>query len=184
MEKKVAVTTLATGKNRSVRRASGFTLIEILIVLALIAVASSLLIVNFSAMVANTEEPPSADESLIAATRAARFMAARTRSTTRMYYDAETGSLEIYNGTGDSESFPLGAPFGSDAGAEVRFYLVPASEGLSPPQDPDNTNQETTEIQFAPDRSSSPFVVELDDGNASPLRMVFDPFSNLIKIPK
>ncbi len=164
-------------------RASGFTLIEICLVLGLIAAVTGLFIMNFVSMTERTDEVP-ADEILLQATREARFMAARSRSTTSLSYDAETGSLKIASDTGDSESFPLGEPFSSERSAEVRFYLVPASAGLSPPQDPERTQMETTEVRFAPDRSSSPFVVELDYGSGADERMIFDPFSNLVRAPE
>ncbi len=183
MAKKVVATTSATGKSNPVRRTSGFTLIEICLVLGLIATVTGLFIMNFARMIDQGDDV-SADEVLINATREARFMAARTRSTTSLHFDAESGSLEISNGTGDSNSFQLGDPFGSTPGAEVRFYLVPASEGLSPPQDPERAQMETKQVRFAPDRSSSPFVVELDYGSGTPERLIFDPFSNLVKEPK
>ncbi|MGB0412989.1 MAG: pilus assembly FimT family protein [Coraliomargarita sp.] len=183
MAKKVAATTSATGKSKPVRRASGFTLIEICLVLGLIATVTGLFIMNFVSITERTDDI-SADEVLLQVTREARFLAARSRSTTSLRYDAESGSLQIANGTGDTESFPLGEPFSSERSAEVRFYLVPASEGLSPAQDPERTRMEANEVRFAPDRSSSPFVVELDYGDGSPERMIFDPFSNLVKEPK
>lgn len=165
------------------RRASGFTLIEICLVLGLIAAVSGLFIMNFVSMTERTDDVP-ADEVLLTATREARFLAARTRSTTSLRYNSETGSLEITNGSGESESFPLGEPFTSDRSAGVRFYLVPASEGLSPPEDPERTRITAQEVRFSPDRSSTPFAIELDYGSGNAERMVFDPFSNLVRAPE
>jgi hypothetical protein len=40
---------------------------------------------------------------------------------------------------------------------------------------------ETKKISFAPDRSSSPFVVEIDTGKGTAARFTFDPFSSLVR---
>jgi len=58
---------------------------------------------------------------------------------------------------------------------------VPPARGLTPFEDPSQTQLEISEVSFAPDRSSSPFVVEIDSGNGRPERIVFDPFSSLRK---
>ena len=184
MAKKVAATISATGKSKPVRHASGFTLIEICLVLGLIAAVTGLFIMNVAKM-ADRSDDVAADRVLINAIREARFMAARSRSTTTLVYDSNSGSLTFSNGIGDSDKISMGEPFTSDRSAEIRFYLVPASEGISPPFNPETTRMEAQEIRFAPDRSSSPFVVELDFGSGTEAqRMIFDPFSNLVRAPK
>jgi hypothetical protein len=40
---------------------------------------------------------------------------------------------------------------------------------------------ETKKLSFAPDRSSSPFVVEIDTGVGAPKLITFDPFSSLVR---
>ncbi|MFQ3226369.1 MAG: hypothetical protein ACI8Z5_002641, partial [Lentimonas sp.] len=74
--------------------------------------------------------------------------------------------------------------FNKSGPAEIQFYLVPPSEGLAAPTNASRTRLETTVVKFAPDRSSTPFVADIDTGNGTPTRMIFDPFSSLLITPK
>jgi general secretion pathway protein H len=174
--------TLATGRNKPPRLRSdrsAFTLIEIVLVIALMAVAASVVIANFVAF-ADRGQESSPEETLHAAIRSARFQAASERIPATLRFDKETGTLIISSG----ESFPLNTDFGKDGRGEIRFYLVPPAEGMAPFPDAERSQLETKEISFAPDRSSSPFVAEIDSGSGSPERLVFDPFSSLVRSPK
>ena len=171
---------LATG-NRTGNTASrnGFTLIEIVLVLGLIAFATTVMITNIASMI-DRGDTQTTEEILFAAVRRARFVAASERTTTQLRFDKENNCLRISAGNKDMESFPLHESFKEDRSAEIRFYLIPASRGLSPPMDADRTSLETKAIKFAPDRSSSPFVVEIDSGSGTPDRVQMDPFSSLV----
>jgi hypothetical protein len=46
------------------------------------------------------------------------------------------------------------------------------------------TRLETSHVEFAPDRSSSPFAVNIDTGSGTPERLIFDPFSSLLITPE
>ncbi|MGJ8650098.1 MAG: pilus assembly FimT family protein [Opitutaceae bacterium] len=164
--------TSAIGNRTRVSR--GFSIIEIILVLGLIALAGSLMIANFASM-ADRGGKLNTEESLRAAIRQARFDAASERTIVRLSVDKESGSLVLSSGA----TYPLGPEFSENGQSEIRFYLVPPSRGLSPYSDPEQTKLETTEVLFAPDRSSSPFVVDIYTGNGTPERMVFDPFSSL-----
>ncbi len=165
--------TSATGKVPRVQR--GFTIIEIVLVLGLIALAGSIVVANFASMAERGGEL-STEESLRAAIRQGRFIAASERGIVSLSFDQEKGALRLSSG----QSFQLGPTFSKDGGhGKILFYLVPPAAGLAPLATPDKTRLETSEILFAPDRSSSPFVVEIDSGSGSPERMVFDPFSSL-----
>ena len=172
--------TSAIGKNRRSGGRAGFTLIEIILVLGLIAFATAIVVTNFVAMVdrGNETDP---EEQLRAAVREARFLAATQRRATTMRYDAETGDLIVAAEGGTEETrFALGEGFEGRRDGVV-FYLVPSAEGLSPFPDAKSTRLKTGAVRFAPDRSSSPFVAEIESGNATPQRLTFDPFSNLVK---
>ena len=119
------------------------------------------------------------EEILHAAIRKARFLAASERAITTLHFDKENGSLEISGVISAPESLPLDASFGKDGRAEIRFYLVPPAKGLAPQADATRTRLETQAVEFAPDRSSNPFVIEIDAGSGTPRRLVFDPFSSL-----
>lgn len=158
---------------------AAFTIIEIVLVLALMAVAASVVIANFVSFADRSGEL-SAEETLHSAIRAARFQAASTRLTTELRFDKETGSLTV----GSDTKFPLSENFGETEPGEIRFFLVPPTTGLSKFPDPSETRLETTVLRFAPDRSSSPFVAEIDSGRGTPQRLVFDPFSSLVRSSK
>jgi type II secretory pathway pseudopilin PulG len=157
----------------------GFTLIEIVLVLGLIAVATAVLITNF-ASIADRGDSLSTEEVLIAAVRRARFIAASERTITQLHFDKESNSLQISIGSNAVEDLPLDESFQEARSAEVRFYLVPSSRGLAPPADAIRTRLETEMVYFAADRSSSPFVAEIDTGSGTPERLQFDPFSSLV----
>ena len=174
--------TSATGNKAGFYKArQGFSLIEIILVVALIALVSGMIVSNIS-VIADRGGEKSTQEIVQEAIRAARFEAARNRAITSLSFDNETGQLKI--GSDNSESsegntFDLGDEFARGGRGNVRFYLVSSSEGLGAPEDASRTQMETKVVRFAPDRSSSPFVLELDYGFGTPERYVFDPFSSL-----
>lgn len=171
---------LRTGQNSSSQSRAGFSLLEILLVIALIALASSILITNFTTFSDFTQEAIP-EEVLAAAIRKARFIAAADRITTKLRYDDESGTLQI-DPTGDQ--FSINSDFGPDGRGEIRFFLIPPAVGLSSFSDPNEAKLKTKAVVFAPDRSSSPFIAEIDSGRGSPTRLRFDPFSSVVRTSK
>jgi prepilin-type N-terminal cleavage/methylation domain-containing protein len=172
--------TLAIGNKQRGSVRSGFTLLEILLVIALIAVAVSVVILNFAAF-SDRSENTSPEEVLTAAIRKARFIAAGNRITTTLRYDEESGTLQIEP---LGEEFPINTDFGPGGRGKIRFFLIAPAVGLQPFSDPDEARLETDFVAFAPDRSASPFVAEIDLGQGSPNRLRFDPFSSVIRTGK
>ena len=126
---------LATGKQiHPSPDVKGFTLIEIVMVLGLMAFAAAVVITNFASM-ADRGDSQTSEEILQAAVREARFIAATKRMVTELRFDKETGSLLISGGAAEGEPFKLDENFSKSGPAEIVFYLVPPSEGLSPPPD-------------------------------------------------
>ncbi|MFU8848113.1 MAG: Tfp pilus assembly protein FimT/FimU [Opitutales bacterium] len=171
---------LATGNNRFASTRGGFTLIEILLVIALIALASTVVILNFNAFT-DRGESTSPEEVLTAAIRKARFIAAADRVTAKLRYDQESGTLQIEPG---GESFTINPDFGPDGRGEIRFFLIPPAEGLGRFPDPTRTTLRTPVVAFAPDGSSNPFLAEIDSGSGTPTRLRYDPFSSVIRTEK
>ncbi|MEM1221202.1 MAG: hypothetical protein AAGH40_00445 [Verrucomicrobiota bacterium] len=169
--------TSATG-SKSFRNVAGFTLIEIVFALGLIAVATTVVVVNAISMI-NRSNQETVEEVLLAAIKEARFTAAADRKVTELRFNKEKGSLQISNTQGTEVSFALDEDFARRGDSEIKFYLVPAAEGLGRQEDPIRTDLETEVVRFAPDRSSSPFVVEIDTGSGIPERVAIDPFSSL-----
>lgn len=158
---------------------AGFTLLEIILVFALIALASSVIITNFTTFL-SFDDQIDPEETLRAAIRSARFQAASERSPAILSFDKEAGALLVSGG----QSFPLTADFGAKGRSAIRFYLVPPAEGMGPFPDPEGSRLETEEVSFAPDRTSTPFVAEIEAGQAPLRRLVFDPFSSLVRTGK
>ncbi|MEM8867272.1 MAG: type II secretion system protein [Verrucomicrobiota bacterium] len=167
----------ATG-NSLARQKAGFTLIEIVFALGLIALASGIVVINAIRMLDRSKET-STNEILFQAIQEARFIAAADRKNTELRFNKETGSLEIRNSSREMQSLALGEDFADQGQSAINFYLVPPSRGLDPVEDPLRTRLEAKAIRFAPDRSSSPFVVEIDTGSGTPARIAVDPFSSL-----
>ncbi len=178
MASKVQMISATGNPAGKISQRTGFSLIEIILVLGLTALAATAMIVNLASLV-DREDTLTTEETLFAAVRKARFIAASERTTTQLRFDKESNRLQISSNKNEVESFELDDSFKEDRSAEIRFYLIPASRGLAPARDPDRTNLETKTVEFAPDRSSSPFVVEIDLGSGTPERLQIDPFSSL-----
>ena len=170
---------LETGLASRARSQAGFSLLEIILVIALITLASGVIITNFTTFL-NFDEQINPEDSLRSAIRSARFQAASERNVTTLSYDDEAGALVISGG----ERFQLNSNFGKEGRGEIRFYLLPPAEGLGRFPDAESSRLETKKLSFAPDRSSSPFAVEIDTGEGSTQRLIFDPFSSLVRSAK
>ena len=188
------------------RRGRGFTLIEIVLVLGLIAVAGTIVVANAVALIDRGDRRDPLEQ-LTAAVREARLIAGRERTEARMWFDAESGALKVAgerrtpagsnedvpapgDWLGDNResgppatsdaSFSLGERFaGTGARGAVRFFLIPPAEGLRRAPGPEDAEEEIGAVRFAPDRSASRFVAEIDTGSGTPKRVAFDPFSSL-----
>ncbi len=165
-----------TGNSREPTN-GGFTLIEIVLVLALVALVTSLVLVNFNAFIDRGNAINPADV-LRTAVRDARFKAGAERVNTQLAFDAERGALVVEPG---NAVYPLNADFGKEGRGAIRFYLGAPAEGLTPIPEIGRSRLETPRVEFAPDRSSSPFVAEIDPGFGTPERLVFDPFSSIVR---
>lgn len=154
----------------------GFTLIEIVLVVGLIALGSGLVIANLIAFT-DTSRGENPAEVLHRAVRDARYVAASEKQIARLKYDEERGALRVL----PSEAlYPLGEAFENRGAAEVRFYFVSPSRGLGRGSNSSSQRVETSEVLFAPDRSSTPFVAEIDMGSGAALQVSYDPFSGSV----
>lgn len=180
MEQKVPMTS-AIGNHKQAtapRSAAGFSLIEILLVLALIAIASTVVIVNFAAF-ADRGTTNNAVDNLNQAVRTARFLAVQGHQEVSLRFDPEGGQLLIEKGNASMEEIVLDDAFKTNGGSTIRFYLIPSSAGLSQSVDASDARQETPRVRFAADGTSTPFVAAIDTGAGTEDRFSYDPFSNL-----
>ncbi len=179
--------TLATGTSRcalcsSPKRASAwaFTIIELLLVMGLMAFATTLFLFNFSSLLDRTEELRP-EEVLREAVMDARFFAARERLDMFLSLAPETGALQIQSLEGAlMAEYPLGSAFTSGGQSELRFVAeiqrADAEAGFGGRR---GATTPLNQVVFSPDRSSTPFTAVLRiSGEVQELR--FEPFSGLV----
>lgn len=153
----------------------GFTLIELIIVIALIALVGSLVVVNAQGILRGLGEEP-VERILQKAIREARFHAASLKGETFLRYDEETGRLHVHDETGSTlASFNLQGKEDNYPGIEFE-QILPAI-GLESFTDSETVGID--QIVFRPDRSSTPFQVKLKIGDAS-FSQRYDPFSSIV----
>lgn len=153
----------------------GFTLIELIIVIALIALVGSLVVVNAQGILRGLGEEP-VERVLQKAIREARFHAASLKEETFLQYDAETGRLHVYDENGASLARFVLAGNGDEL-PEIQFEQILPAVGLE--NFSDSETIEIEQIVFRPDRSSTPFQVNLQIGSAR-FSQRYDPFSSII----
>lgn len=154
----------------------GFSLIELLIVIALIAILGTLVVVSAEGMLSGLGSDPN-ERVFQKAVREARFQAASLKENAFLVYHGEDGALRIYDETGQLLSeFAISKVGGDDFPLLVFAQILPAT-GLD-----SFSNEETVEIKqvvFRPDRSSTPFQVTLRE-NGSDFTLRYDPFSAIV----
>jgi prepilin-type N-terminal cleavage/methylation domain-containing protein len=155
-----------------------FSLIEIVLVLALIAIATSAVIFNVDSFIGK-DTNPSTRESLSEAIRFARIQAAKQQTLTELTFDQEQGALIVSSKSNTLKTFPLTDPnFQTTGTGAITFALIPPAEGLSPFPRNSDTSITLEKVQFNSDRTSTPFIVSIDDGINSEEVIVYDPFSH------
>lgn len=154
----------------------GFTLIELIIVIALVALIGGLMAINAESILRGLGDEP-VERIFQKAVREARFQAAYLKESTELRYDEESAAFEIHTGSGRGlASFPSGLE-PEDPSVEIIFEQILPEEGL-------NRNSvlntiEVSAVTFRPDRSSTPFQVIFDLGQTT-FTQRFDPFSDIV----
>lgn len=161
-------------------RRGGFSLIEILLVLALMAIGGTVVILNFNAYADRGEENDSITL-LTQAVKKARFLAVQDRRETRLRFEGESGRLLVERATLTLHAETLRPEFRGNGGGSVTFLRVPSAEGLRPPPSAADASEALSAVRFAPDGTSTPFVAEINPGSGTLSRIAYDPFSNLRK---
>jgi len=161
------------GRGLTARR--GFTLIEIIVTLGLVALVAGLMVLNVDSIIQGLGPRPLPDL-LHKAVREARYQAASTKQTVLLRYDPDTAEFQL---TGEN-----GADLGriethyepSDRSVEVVFEQVLPARGLNSFNRTDNEIIQA--VRFRPDRSSTPFLARLRYEGTSSTHQ-YDPFSDL-----
>ena len=155
----------------------GFSLIELIIVIALVALVGGLVVINAQAILRGLGDEP-VEQIFLKAVREARFQAASLKEATRLQYNPETGSFELYTESGRGlGTFDTGLGDDAEYDLEITFEQILPLEGLTRRQAP--RTAPVPAVTFRPDRSSTPFQVVFDFG-ATAFTQRFDPFSDIV----
>ncbi len=145
-------------------------------VLGLLALISGLVVINANAIFRGFEERP-LPEILRRVVRDARFHAAKNREPVFLDFDVETSEFHISNRENNVlQAIPSGYPV-DDTNLEIIFYRILPERGTSSLRNFTVNRKTTTHLIFHPDRSSTPFLVELNYDEESSVHR-FDPFSD------
>ncbi len=152
----------------------GFTLIELIIVIALIALVGGLVVINAQAILRGLGQEP-VERVLQKSVREARYQAASLKESVYLSFDEEESALEVTSETGQTlASFTLQEEDGE--APAIAFEQILPGIGL------DRYRLETVPISnvvFRPDRSSTPFEAVVETG-AETFTQRFDPFSAIV----
>lgn len=164
-----------TGSEDPGRRSrSGFTLVEFLIILGLMAIVGGLVAMNVDSLISGLGDKP-VERTFREALQEARFQSASLKETVRLRYDEEAAAFELFGESGSVlDQFPT--RFRNDPRElRIEFRQFLPSRGTSAESRPETVELEA--IAFRPDRSSTPFEVEFSFESQS-FRLRFDPFSD------
>jgi prepilin-type N-terminal cleavage/methylation domain-containing protein len=155
-----------TSALRSAR--AGFSLVEILVVLAIIALVGTLLVPGVNAVLRSlSDEAP--DRLVWGAVTAARARALETSRTVWMRFDAKSRKLSWDDGVAAGErELP--------AGTSMQF-LQPQPAGMILLGGTLVESQEMPAVRFHPDGTCDHFRVQLRSGTAAPTVFAVDPWT-------
>ena len=154
----------------------GFTLLEVLLAIAVIALVSGLAVFNADAVFSGFDDKP-LPGILKKAVREARLLAAASKETVFLSFNAESSRFSIvsHNG-GILESFPTGYD-PEDESVEIRMYQILPGTGFTFSRGIATETRLVQRVGFHPDRSSTPFEVHLFYEETES-RHRYDPFSD------
>ena len=159
---------------------SGFSLIEVLLVFALVAVALAVTVVNFDVFDSSgTAEPP--EKVALGAIRQARMAAITQQEWTYLSWNAEERSFDISTLSGGVvESIPMERGVSAEQdNLEVTFAGVPNEfNGRTPFNFRQNEESVLKRVAFSPQRVSNPFILKINDGDIE-FEQAIDPFSSM-----
>lgn len=154
---------------------SGFSLIEIIVALALIALVAGLFVGNLESILQGLGPDP-IDQQLHKAVQEARYHAAARKEGVRLRYDADAAAFILETETGtEIEQRPTGYDPKTES-IEISFFQRLPGRGLRGTQRSEQVP--INAVRFLPDRSSTPFSAEIRTDQDRLLKH-YDPFSDL-----
>ncbi|MEM7671788.1 MAG: type II secretion system protein [Verrucomicrobiota bacterium] len=162
------------------REVRGFSLIEIVLVFALIGVATAVTIVNFDMLgESGNSEPP--ENVALHAIRTARIAAISEQEWTYLSWNKEERAFEISTLNGNVvEKIVVERGVSANEDPLEVIFESPASEfhNRTPFEFRQDVGSPLKRIAFSPQRASTPFILRILDGSIEYSRRI-DPFSSL-----
>jgi len=166
---------------RRARRSAGFTLLELVLVFALIAMMTTALVLNVEAMVRQSEASV-VEGTFWEAVRTARTEALLKRRTETLRFD-ERASAFVMESSGGSRRFAIDrSTWKQDLALEVAFKKRLASSQFTLVGGQLVDLREIPSIQFFQDGTCTPFVLELVVGEST-RRIEIDPWTGAELLP-
>lgn len=163
-------------RERSARPAAGFTLIEILLVVALIGLFATLFVVNIESLVRQSEGD-AVETAFWGATRDARLHALVDREAQVVRFDPKAAAFVVQAASGRTSHVAIARDnWAPDTKLDVAFQKrLPASQ-FSLVQGQLVELREIAQVQFFPDGTCTPFVLSLKVG-ATERSIEIDPWT-------
>lgn len=161
----------------------GFTLIEILLVIALIGMLMTLVVINIGSILRGGVSRDTPADVVREAVREARFISAREKRPVSLRYDAGSRSLRIEESQSEVPlrefQLKLGGVEG-DGSRAIRFFVQAAQEGFPRGEPPvwRGDALPVSGVAFTPDSGGSRFEVLIEEGGTMQ-RIRFDAFSHV-----
>lgn len=163
----------------SYQNKQGFSLIEILLVIALMALITSVVLVNSSSLFKGLGDPPLQDQ-LKQAVRESRFQAAMNKEPVFLSFDQESGEFHITNEHNSILEKVVTGDVSGNSNLEIKFFRIPPERGIQRSLRRGNFGIKVKRVTFHPDRSSMPFYVHLIFDEDETLSITYDSFSDVV----
>lgn len=151
---------LATGK----RSTGGFTILEILLVLFLIALMGTIFVVNIDNTFRDQEEA-TVEHAFWDASREARLQALYNRTPVTLFYDTESNAFVLQSRQSAIASYPAASQTRAGDPITVQFVQERANNELVLLRGQLVDTRPIEQVVFYPDGSCTSFWVELSFGN-------------------
>ncbi len=154
----------------------GFTIVEVIAVLCLVAVICGIVAVNFTAVINAVSERP-VEDVLRRAVREARVQAAKTRKAAYLSFDKTRAAFLVSTETGEELAVvETGRAGGEDSKLEVKFLPVLPETGLAGKPEFKASEVPLPRVRFDPSGVAPPLRVSIRTANEE-TSVSLEPFS-------
>lgn len=159
---------------------AGFSLFELLLALFLLVLATMVTVVSFEGILGR-DQTRSAEAVLKDAITDARFEALKAGQRIALYFDPARSALVASQGADELFVYTVGTASEGESAetVKIQFYFIEPREGTRGFALDQARSEPVSAVYFDPDRSSTPFIAEIQTEGQTTHRIAFDPFSNL-----